>query len=50
MMQISEDGDVKVVMTLTTPNCPSCRISTSKEVKRKVAAVENVKSVVSSFF
>ena len=43
-VQISEDGDVNVVMTLTTPNCPVAE-SLPQEVKEKVAAVENVKSV-----
>ena len=43
-VQISEDGDVKVVMTLTTPNFPVAE-SLPQEVKEKVAAVENVKSV-----
>ena len=43
-MQISEDGDVKVVMTLTTPKLSCCRIF-PQEVKEKVAGVENVKSV-----
>jgi metal-sulfur cluster biosynthetic enzyme len=43
-VQISEDGDVKVVMTLTTPNCPVAE-SLPQEVKEKVAAVENVRSV-----
>ena len=43
-VQIFEDGDVKVVMTLTTPNCPVAE-SLPQEVKEKVAAVENVKSV-----
>ena len=43
-VQISEDGDVKVVMTLTTPNCPVAE-SLPQEVNEKVAAVENVKSV-----
>ena len=43
-VQISEDGDVKVVMTLTTPNCPVAE-SLPQEVKEKVAAVENVKYV-----
>ena len=43
-VQISEEGDVKVVMTLTTPNCPVAE-SLPQEVKEKVAAVENVKSV-----
>ena len=37
-VQISEDGDVKVVMTLTTPNCPVAE-SLPQEVKEKVAAV-----------
>jgi metal-sulfur cluster biosynthetic enzyme len=31
-VQISEDGDVKVVMTLTTPNCPVAE-SLPQEVK-----------------
>ena len=43
-VQISEIGDVKVVMTLTTPNCPVAE-SLPQEVKEKVAGVENVKSV-----
>ena len=43
-VQISEDGDVKVVMTLTTPNCPVAEYL-PQEVKEKVAGVENVKSV-----
>lgn len=43
-VQISEEGDVKVVMTLTTPNCPVAE-SLPQEVKEKVAAVENVKYV-----
>ena len=43
-VQISEDGDVKVVMTLTTPNCPVAE-SLPQEVKEKVAGVESVKSV-----
>lgn len=43
-VQISEEGDVKVVMTLTTPNCPVAE-SLPQEVKEKVAGVENVKSV-----
>lgn len=43
-VQISEDGDVKIVMTLTTPNCPVAE-SLPQEVKEKVGAVENVKSV-----
>ncbi|MDO5616588.1 MAG: SUF system Fe-S cluster assembly protein [Cruoricaptor ignavus] len=43
-VQISEDADVKVVMTLTTPNCPVAE-SLPQEVKDKVADVDGVKSV-----
>lgn len=43
-VQISDDGDVKIVMTLTTPNCPVAE-SLPAEVKEKVAEVEGVKSV-----
>lgn len=43
-VQISDDGDVKVIMTLTTPNCPVAE-SLPTEVKEKVAEVEGVKSV-----
>lgn len=43
-VQISDEGDVKVVMTLTTPNCPVAE-TLPQEVKDKVAIVQNVKSV-----
>lgn len=43
-VQISDDADVKVVMTLTTPNCPVAE-SLPAEVREKVSEVENVKSV-----
>ncbi|ASW75262.1 FeS assembly SUF system protein [Chryseobacterium piperi] len=43
-VQISEDGDVKIIMTLTTPNCPVAE-TLPQEVKDKVQAVEEVKSV-----
>ena len=43
-VQISDEGMVKVVMTLTTPNCPVAE-SLPQEVKEKVAGVEDVKSV-----
>lgn len=43
-VQISEDADVKIIMTLTTPNCPVAE-TLPQEVKDKVAEVENVKSV-----
>ncbi len=43
-VQISDDAEVKVVMTLTTPNCPVAE-SLPQEVKEKVAGVEGVKNV-----
>lgn len=43
-VQISDQGDVKVVMTLTTPNCPVAE-TLPQEVKDKIAIVQNVKSV-----
>lgn len=43
-VQISDDGDVKIIMTLTTPNCPVAE-TLPQEVKDKVAQVENVNSV-----
>ncbi|SFN67529.1 FeS assembly SUF system protein [Chryseobacterium oleae] len=43
-VQISEEGDVKIIMTLTTPNCPVAE-SLPQEVKDKTGEVEGVKSV-----
>ena len=43
-VQISEDGNVKIIMTLTTPYCP-VEESLPKEVKDKVAEVEEVNEV-----
>ncbi len=43
-VQISEDADVKVIMTLTTPNCPVAE-SLPAEVKEKVRSVEGVNDV-----
>jgi FeS assembly SUF system protein len=43
-VQISDDADVKIIMTLTTPNCPVAE-TLPQEVKDKVAEVDNVKSV-----
>ncbi|PIF43715.1 FeS assembly SUF system protein [Chryseobacterium sp. 52] len=43
-VQISEDGDVKIIMTLTTPNCPVAE-TLPQEVKDKTGEVEGVKSV-----
>ncbi len=43
-VQISDDADVKIIMTLTTPNCPVAE-TLPQEVKDKVGEVQNVKSV-----
>lgn len=43
-VQISEEGEVKIIMTLTTPNCPVAE-SLPQEVHDKVEAVEGVKEV-----
>ncbi len=40
----SPEGDVKITMTLTAPNCPVAE-SLPREVKVKVASVAGVKSV-----
>ena len=42
-VQINEDKEVKILMTLTTPNCPVVEIL-PKEIEDKVAEIENVKS------
>lgn len=43
-VQISDEGMVKVIMTLTTPNCPVAE-SLPQEVKEKVQGVEGVQEV-----
>ncbi len=43
-VQISDEGSVKVIMTLTTPNCPVAE-SLPAEVREKVEGVEGVKEV-----
>ena len=40
---VNEDYDVKILMTLTTPNCPVAE-SLPLEVKNKVAEISGVKS------
>ena len=40
---LNEDNDVKILMTLTTPNCPVAE-SLPQEVKDKVASIEGVNS------
>ena len=41
---VNEDNDVKVLMTLTTPNCPVAE-SLPKEVKDSIMNVEGVEKV-----
>lgn len=43
-VQVSDEADVKVVMTLTTPNCPVAE-SLPEEVKEKVRVIKMVKNV-----
>ena len=43
-VQISEEGGVKIIMTLTTPNCPVAE-SLPAEVREKASSVERVKEV-----
>ena len=43
-VQISDEAAVKIIMTLTSPNCPVAE-SLPAEVKEKVAIVEHVKEV-----
>jgi FeS assembly SUF system protein len=42
-VMINEDNEVKVLMTLTSPNCPVAE-SLPKEVEDKIAAIETVNS------
>jgi FeS assembly SUF system protein len=41
-VMINEDNEVKVLMTLTSPNCPVAE-SLPKEVEDKVKSIDNVK-------
>ncbi|QIK16397.1 DUF59 domain-containing protein [Blattabacterium sp. DPU] len=43
-IQISEKNKVKIVMTLTTPNCPVVE-SLPLEVKNKVESIQEIKEV-----
>ncbi|XOD68996.1 MAG: iron-sulfur cluster assembly protein [Flavobacteriales bacterium AspAUS03] len=43
-VQVSDEADVKIVMTLTTPNCPVAE-SLPEEVKEKVIVIEMIKNV-----
>lgn len=42
-LKINADGDVQVVMTLTSPNCPAAE-SMPAETEEKIRNVEGVKS------
>ena len=41
---VNEDNDVKIIMTLTTPNCPVAE-SLPQEVKEKVREMDEVNEV-----
>ncbi|HQQ12679.1 MAG TPA: iron-sulfur cluster assembly protein [Bacteroidales bacterium] len=43
-ISISDEADVKVLMTLTSPNCPVAE-SLPQEVQEKVGLVKNTRSV-----
>ncbi|MDO4727817.1 MAG: iron-sulfur cluster assembly protein [Bacteroidota bacterium] len=43
-VMVNEDFDVKIVMTLTSPNCPVAE-SLPQEVQQKIRAIDRVKSV-----
>lgn len=43
-VMVNEDMDVKVLMTLTSPNCPVAE-SLPQEVEQKIKAIDTVKSV-----
>jgi FeS assembly SUF system protein len=43
-VQVSTDIDIKILMTLTSPNCPVAE-SLPEEVKQKVGAIDEVKEV-----
>ena len=43
-VMVNEDMDVKVLMTLTSPNCPVAE-SLPQEVEQKIKAIDLVKSV-----
>lgn len=43
-IEVDEEGNVKIDMTLTAPNCPAADFII-EDVRMKVESVENVKSV-----
>ena len=44
-VQVSEDCDVKIIMTLTSPNCPVAE-SLPVEIEEKVKVISDVKKVI----
>ena len=42
-IRISEESDVKIIMTLTSPNCPAAE-SLPAEIEQKIKGMEEVKS------
>ncbi len=42
-VMVNTDNEVKILMTLTSPNCPVAE-SLPQEVEQKVTGIENVKS------
>lgn len=43
-IDVNEDGNVHIVMTLTSPNCPSAE-QIPQEVEEKIKSVDGVKEV-----
>lgn len=43
-VQVSTEGDVQILMTLTSPNCPVAE-SLPEEVKERARSIEDVKEV-----
>ncbi len=43
-VQVSEDCDIKIIMTLTSPNCPVAE-SLPVEIEEKVKVISDVKKV-----
>jgi len=43
-VMVNEDMDVRILMTLTSPNCPVAE-SLPQEVEQKIRAIDTVKSV-----
>jgi len=43
-IQIQQEANIKVIMTLTTPNCPLAE-KIVKEVKQKIQTIDKVKKI-----